>query len=148
MTRQSPPILSAPETAPHIAVACGVLWREDRFLAARRPRTSPQAGLWEFPGGKIESGESPEQALVRELEEELGVIARSLRLWTVVEHRYPRRAVRLHIFHVCSFSGEPFPREGQVLRWVTPHEAEALPFLPADRPLLAELTALPPRAIA
>ena len=76
------------------------------------------------------------------------MIARSLRLWTVVEHRYPRRAVRLHIFHVCAFSGEPFPREGQVLRWVTPHEAEALPFLPADRPLLAELTALPPRAIA
>lgn len=127
-----------------MAVAGGILWRGDHFLAARRPRTSPQSGLWEFPGGKLESGESPEQALVRELEEELGVIARKLNLWTVVEHQYPRRVVRLHVFHVCAFSGEPFPREGQMLRWVTPCEAEALPFLPADRPLLAELATLPP----
>lgn len=119
----------------------GLLWRGDRFLAARRPPSSPQAGLWEFPGGKIEPGESPENALCRELEEELGVMVRAPRLWTVVEHQYPRRAVRLHVFHVDAFSGEPFPREGQILRWVTPREAGALPFLPADRPLLTKLSA-------
>lgn len=122
-------------------MACGLLWRGDRFLAACRPDRSPQAGLWEFPGGKIEPGESPEAALIRELEEELGVIARDPRLWIVVEHQYPRRAVRLHVFHVDAFSGEPFPREGQILRWVTPSEAGELPFLPADRPLLTELSA-------
>lgn len=128
------------ESVQPIAVAGGLLWRGDRFLAARRPHRSPQAGLWEFPGGKIEPGESPEEALVRELEEELGVIVHAPKLWTVVEHQYPRRTVRLHVFHVEVFSGEPFPREGQILRWVTPREAETLPFLPADRPLVTELS--------
>ena len=122
-------------------VVAGILWRNGRCLAVQRPEGKPHAGQWEFPGGKIEAGETPEQALIRELREELSVEARQLRFWTSREHTYtePARHVRLHFFHVDDFRGEARPNEGQTLRWLRPEEAPALPFLEADKALVQEL---------
>ncbi len=123
-----------------IEVAGGILWCGDRFLAARRPEGSNHAGFWEFPGGKVEPDETVEQALIRELAEELSITVHEMRFWRTVEHDYPQRSVRLHFFHVLRFSGTPVPNDGQTLRWVTPSEARELPFLAADSPLLPELS--------
>ena len=90
------------------------------------------AGFWEFPGGKVEAGESPAKALERELMEELAVTSPRLCFWQSLEHNYQGKAVMLHFFHVPEFEGEPAPMEGQTLRWVTPQEGLALEFLPAD----------------
>ena len=122
-----------------IEVVGGILWRGDAFLAAQRPEGHPQAGFWEFPGGKVEPGETLEAALSRELAEELSLSVRHPHFWRTVEHDYGFRAVRLHFFHITEFSGEPAANDGQDFRWVTPEEAHTLPFLEADRPLLDEL---------
>ena len=124
-----------------VYVAAGIIWRKGAFLAARRPMDKPRGGLWEFPGGKQEAGESMEEALARELREELGISIGIPALWRVVRHAYPDMTVIIHFMHVTEFSGEPQARDGQELRWVTPAEARALPFLPADVPLVAELQA-------
>lgn len=127
----------------HMDVAAGILWRGERFLAALRPPDRVQGGWWEFPGGKVEAFETPQTALARELREELGVTvdAETCVFWRVLEHSYanPLRLVRLHFFHVRRFSGEPYSREGQTLRWVTPEEAGTLSFLAADAPVAAAL---------
>ena len=135
-----------------VTVAAGILWDKGRCLAARRPSGKPQAGFWEFPGGKAEPGERPEDALVRELREELGVTVRAFRFWKEVCHDYasgsqgdgrPLR-VRLFFFHVTKFEGVPASFEGHELRWVAPRAALSLDFLEADRPLVAELASLAP----
>lgn len=122
-----------------IEVVGGILWRGGSFLAAQRPEGHPQAGYWEFPGGKVEEGESLEEALARELAEELSLSIRRPQLWRTVDHDYAFRSVRLYFFHVTEFSGEPVSNEGQTFQWVTPQEALQLPFLEADRPLLDAL---------
>ena len=126
-----------------VEVAAGIIWRGERFLAAQRPTDKPLEGYWEFPGGKLEEGESPSEALVRELAEELGIGVRQCRFWQSLEHSYAERGfrVRLHFFHVSLFSGEPCLTEGQNLRWVTPAEALELGFLPADAHVLEQLRA-------
>ena len=115
-------------------------------MAAQRPDGKPMAGYWEFPGGKVEGAERPDQALRRELAEELGIGVRQAALWRTVEHCYAERdlLVRLHFFHVTAFSGEPCPAEGQNLRWISPAEAPRLDFLPADAGLLAQLARMSP----
>ena len=134
------PMMKGPR--PRIEVVGGILWKGKRFLAARRPEGNNHAGFWEFPGGKVEPGETGEQALARELFEELSITDCEMRFWRTVEHDYPERSVRLHFFHVLHFSGTPVPNDEQTLRWVTPNEAQELPFLEADRPLIPEL--IPP----
>ena len=128
------------EEKARIEVVGGILWRGGSFLAAQRPEGHPQAGFWEFPGGKVEPGESLEAALARELAEELSLSVRNPRLWRTVEHDYDFRSVRLHFFHITEFSGEPVANDGQAFRWVTPEEAQTLPFLEADRPLVFDLS--------
>lgn len=122
-----------------IEVAAGVIWRHGRFLAAQRPQGKPRAGFWEFPGGKREQGETIEDALKRELYEELGITCGRLLAWQRVSHAYPDVRVNLHFIHVLDFTGEPEPRDGQILRWVAPDEAPSLDFLPADREIVTQL---------
>ncbi len=126
---------------PHfrIEVVAGILWQKDVYLAAQRPMSGPLGGFWEFPGGKVEAGESLEQALQRELQEELDVQVQQCRFWKSVEHNYPQRLVRVHFFHVLQFTGQPRALEGQNIAWVTPSQGAKMKFLEADIPLVHEL---------
>ena len=102
-------------------VAVGVLVRSDgAVLLADRPQGRPYSGYWEFPGGKIEPGESVEQALERELAEELGVRVRATEPWVVLEYDYPHAYVRLHFHRIFDWLGSPHPVEGQQLMFVRP----------------------------
>lgn len=124
-----------------IMVAAAIIHRRGAFLAAKRPERASFAGYWEFPGGKAEKGESPADALRRELAEEVGINIIKLSPWRVIEHEYAGRGVlvELHFFEVREFEGEPVPREGQILRWITEKDARKLAFLPADEKILASL---------
>ena len=123
----------------HAAVA--VLQRSDGFvLLAERPKGKPWAGWWEFPGGKIESGESPEQALQREIQEELGIKITAINPWIVRTFSYPEKTVKLHFFIVTQWQGEPQPVEGQALSWQAPANLTVTPMLPANLPVIAALS--------
>jgi len=127
------------DARPKIEVVAGVVWRDGRFLAVERPKGKAMAGLWEFPGGKIEPGETAEAALVRELAEELGVTALKVAFWKEKTHAYSALRVRLHFFHVHAFAGTLRPLEGQRMIWLSPGEAPGLPFLEADQDIVQEL---------
>ena len=117
-------------------VAVGVMIAPDgRYLMAQRPADKPYGGYWEFPGGKLEAGESVEAALARELHEELGIeVTESLR-WHTLEHDYPHAYVRLYFCKVTGWRGEPHSREGQALTWQR-LPVEVAPLLPASLPVL------------
>lgn len=131
--------ISKAGSKPVIDVSAGILRKDGRFLAVRRPEGKPMAGFWEFPGGKVEPGENPEQALIRELKEELNIVPHGLSLRRVVEHEYDHLNVRLHFFEAGGFAGRPEPLEGQTLAWLTPQEARNEPFLEADTQIVREL---------
>jgi len=102
----------------HTAVAVGILLRGDgAMLLSTRPPGKPYAGYWEFPGGKLEAGETVEQALRRELIEELGVTIGAADVWKVTEHDYPHALVRLHWCKVSAWTGDFEMREGQAMAW-------------------------------
>jgi 8-oxo-dGTP diphosphatase len=123
-----------------IDVAAGVLLDTDgRALVTRRPEGADQAGWWEFPGGKIEPGETPLQGLVRELDEELGIAVESASALLTCEHEYPERLVKLHVWRVTRYTGQPSGREGQPLQWVPVAELMDRGLLPADEPIVAAL---------
>lgn len=130
---------ATPSPARRIAVVAGILWDGERFLAVERPEGKPQAGFWEFPGGKIEPGEAPADALARELREELDVTPVDAMFWRTVRHDYPHLSVELHFFHVTRFTGTVTALEGHRFAWLTWEEAMRLPFLEADLPLVADL---------
>lgn len=131
-----------------IDVAVGVLCRSDKtVLFARRPEGKEMAGYWEFPGGKLELGESVHEALARELQEEIGIqIGESIH-WQTVEHIYSHAHVLLHFQIVRQWVGEPYAKEGQLLYWrnllVNGNNqiaiSEVEPILPATLPLLESL---------
>jgi 8-oxo-dGTP diphosphatase len=105
-------------TRPVTEVAVGIVIRENNdYLLANRPVGKPYAGYWEFPGGKVESGETTHQALVRELEEELGIQVHQSLAFGVIEHDYPHAYVRLHLHVVREWSGDPNGLENQELKW-------------------------------
>lgn len=120
-------------------VVVGILWRGKQFLAAQRPKGRIHAGYWEFPGGKVEAGESLEDALIRELDEELAITITAPVFFYNVSHNYGDLPLSLHFFHITTFTGEPTPIEGQNLRWLTPKEATNLCFLEADQSLIKKL---------
>lgn len=127
-------------------VVGGILWRGKQFLAAQRPQGRSHAGYWEFPGGKVELGENLEDALIRELKEELAITITDPVFFHNILYDYGSLPLSLHFFHVTKFIGEPKTLEGQILRWLTPTEANNFLFLDADRALiklLQELKTLP-----
>ena len=123
-----------------IEVAAAVIQKkDDTFLLAQRPLGKPYAGYWEFPGGKIEQGESAQQALARELHEELGIQITTAYPWLVREFTYPHATVRLKFFRVTHWQGEPHGLENQSLRWQSPFDLSVSPMLPANIPILRAL---------
>ncbi len=122
------------EQPPLVNTAIGILMLPDgRILMTQRPEGKVFSGYWEFPGGKIETGESSYQALVRELQEELGITVRSALPWCCMTHTYPHAKVRLHCFIVDHWSGEPVSCENQALQWQD--HIVVSPLLPAATPL-------------
>ena len=130
---------SAAETP--VDVVCGVVWSADgRYLLAQRPEGRIWAGYWEFPGGKIEPGETPAEAISRELREELGIAVTRADPWLLKVFDYPHARVRLHFFNVRAWSGTPACLEGQQLHWQLPGEPCGVgPLLPANQPILQAL---------
>lgn len=123
--------------------AAVILQPTGEFLFARRPEGKAYAGYWEFPGGKVEPGERVEQALVREIREELGIDVVQAYPWVTHVFAYPHATVRLHFFRVTGWRGEPHPHEGQVFSWQRPEAPDVAPILPANGPILRALC-LPP----
>ena len=124
-------------------VAAAVILRADgSVLLAQRPAGKPYAGYWEFPGGKLEPGESPRHALDRELAEELGLTVRRAAPWLVQEFVYPHAHVELNFFRVFGYDGEPVGHDGQAFAWQRPGAFDVAPLLPANTRVLAAL-ALP-----
>jgi len=111
---------------------------EGRVLLAQRPEGKSMAGLWEFPGGKVEPGESPEHALIRELHEELGIDTweSCLAPLTFASHGYESFHLLMPLFACRKWQGIPQPHEGQVLKWVRPEALREYPMPPADIPLI------------
>jgi len=125
-----------------VLVAAVVLVDADgRVLLAQRPEGKSMAGLWEFPGGKVDQGETPETALIRELHEELGidVAASCLAPFTFASHAYPDFHLLMPLYVCRKWSGIPMAREGQRLTWVRPARLADYPMPPADKPLVAML---------
>ncbi len=124
-----------------LVAAVALVDPDGRVLLARRPEGKAMAGLWEFPGGKIEPGETPEVALMRELEEELGIgtWASCLAPLSFASHAYPDFHLLMPLFVCRKWSGTPRAREHAALKWVRPRELSAYPMPPADRPLLPAL---------
>ncbi|MFN2348733.1 MAG: Nudix family hydrolase [Thioalkalivibrio sp.] len=122
----------------HVAVAAIVNDR-DEVLISRRPEGVHQGGLWEFPGGKMEPGESLEQALARELDEELGIRVRHTQALITIHHDYGDKRVCLHVQVVDMYEGEPHGREGQPLRWMPRAGLAALEFPAANHPIISAL---------
>ncbi len=124
--------------------ACALIDADGRVLLAQRPEGKSMAGLWEFPGGKIEAGETPEQSLIRELEEELGIIVKEACLapLTFASHSYPDFHLLMPLYVCRRWDGMVTAREGQSLAWVRPNRLRDYPMPPADIPLIPHLTAL------
>jgi 8-oxo-dGTP diphosphatase len=126
---------------PLVLVAAAALVRNDgRLLLAQRPVGKPMAGLWEFPGGKVEAGESPQGALKRELQEELGITLRETDMvpFSFASHAYDRFHLLMPVFMVRTWEGEIEPLEGQQLAWVSAEEIGGYPAPEADVPLFAQ----------
>jgi len=136
------PAIAADASPPIVLVAAVALVDPDgRVLLAERPAGKSMAGLWEFPGGKVNTGETPEAALIRELAEELGidVTASCLAPFTFASHTYRDFHLLMPLYVCRKWSGAPTAREGQRLAWVRPARLADYPMPPADAPLVASL---------
>lgn len=127
-----------------LVAACALVDVDGRVLLAERPTNKAMAGLWEFPGGKVEPGERPEETLIRELNEELGIVVRPACLapLTFASHAYPDFHLLMPLYVCRRWDGIPSPREAQRLAWVRPNRLRDYPMPPADEPLVAHLLAL------
>jgi 8-oxo-dGTP diphosphatase len=124
-----------------LVAACALLDSDGRVLLAQRPEGKSMAGLWEFPGGKVEPGETPEDTLIRELHEELGIVTNPACLapLTFASHAYESFHLLMPLFVCRRFEGTAHGREGQALKWVRPRDMRNYPMPPADEPLIPVL---------
>jgi len=124
--------------------ACALVDTDGRVLLAQRPAGKPMAGLWEFPGGKVEAGERPEQTLIRELKEELGILVNEACLapLTFASHAYPDFHLLMPLYVCRRWEGTPMALEGQQLAWVRVNRLRDYPMPPADEPLVSHLMTL------
>ena len=120
-------------------VVAALIWDNGRFLACQRPAHKARGLLWEFVGGKLEPGETKEEALIRECREELAITVAPGEVFMEVIHQYPDLNVKLTLFHATIAEGEPVCLEHNALRWLTPHEIDQYDFCPADVEILAEI---------
>ena len=127
-----------------LVVACALIDSDGRVLIAQRPEGKMMAGLWEFPGGKLEAGERPEESLIRELNEELGIVVKEACLapLTFASHVYPDFHLLMPLYVCRRWEGFVEGREKQRLKWVRPTELRNYPMPPADEPLISHLTTL------
>jgi 8-oxo-dGTP diphosphatase len=127
-----------------LVAACALIDADGRVLIAQRPAGKSMAGLWEFPGGKVELGERPEESLIRELKEELGIDVKEecLAPLTFASHRYPDFHLLMPLYVCRRWGGFMQAREGQTLKWVRPTDLRDYPMPPADEPLISHLTTL------
>jgi 8-oxo-dGTP diphosphatase len=145
MPTTGPEAAEEPSGKPILLVAaCALVDADGRVLVAQRPAGKPMAGSWEFPGGKLLPGETPEGCLVRELREELAVDTETscLAPLTFASHAYDAFHLLMPLYVCRVWRGEPLPREGQALRWARPRELRKLPMPPADLPLIPVLEEL------
>jgi 8-oxo-dGTP diphosphatase len=124
-----------------LVVAAALVDADGRVLIAQRPQGKQLAGLWEFPGGKVEPGETPETALIRELDEELGITVKQACLapFVFASHTYDDFHLLMPLFLIRRWEGEPERREHQAITWVRPNDMRNYPMPPADAPLVAYL---------
>jgi 8-oxo-dGTP diphosphatase len=127
-----------------LVAACALIDADGRVLIAQRPPGKSMAGLWEFPGGKVEAGERPEESLIRELKEELGIDVKEecLAPLTFASHLYPDFHLLMPLYVCRRWEGFVAAQEGQQLKWVRPTELRDYPMPPADEPLISHLTTL------
>ena len=124
-----------------LVAACALLDVDNRVLIAQRPEGKAMAGLWEFPGGKVEQGERPEDALIRELSEELGITVKKecLAPLSFASHAYEEFHLLMPLFVCRRWSGTVIGQEGQAIKWVRPVRLRDYPMPPADDPLIPHL---------
>ena len=121
-----------------LVAACALIDPDGRVLVAQRPEGKSMAGLWEFPGGKVESGERPEETLIRELGEELGISVEEACLapFTFASHAYPSFHLLMPLYVCRRWHGQPVAREHRALKWLRPKDLQGLEMPPADAPLI------------
>jgi len=122
-----------------VQVVAALIWDQKRFLACQRPAHKARGLLWEFVGGKVEAGETKEQALIRECREELDILISVENEFMKVIHEYPDLTVELTLFHARIASGSPKKLEHNDIRWITVEEIDQFPFCPADEEILERM---------
>ena len=120
-------------------VVAALIWKNDKFMICQRPAHKARGLLWEFVGGKVESGETKEQALIRECKEELNVLPSVGSVFMDVIHEYPDITVHLTLFNATIVEGEPQKLEHNDIQWITPSEIPNYEFCPADEEILAQI---------
>jgi 8-oxo-dGTP diphosphatase len=127
-----------------LVAACALIDADNRVLIAQRPEGKPMAGLWEFPGGKVQEGETPEDTIIRELAEELAVKVTKpcLAPLTFASHNYREFHILMPLFICRKWQGTPVPQEAQQIRWVRASRLREFPMPPADEPLISHLADL------
>ena len=120
-------------------VVAALIWHGNKFMRCQRPEHKSRGLLWEFVGGKVESGETKEQALIRECKEELNVLLSVSDMFMEVVHEYPDLTVHLTLFNATIAEGEPQKLEHNDIKWITPSEISNYEFCPADKEILAKI---------